>query len=216
MRFKGGCVMLLREEGEQVEFVGTAFLVHPEGYLLTAAHVVPEKGSLIVSPSHYGTEFATTDNKTVPTLHARVVRVDKEHDVALLGFKRDAEIAMPDHVIGSPEDTLPGTSVACLGYSYGFFHVYSQCIYQAVATAKVHSPSGMKFFMFDAVGGEGLRGGPLVDVLDGRIIGIVGGRFYPSQLSGQEPEGAPASTVSYAISIDYGAELLRQEGLEVL
>ncbi len=215
-RYSGGCVMLLRREGDAVAFIGTAFLVHPDGYLLTVAHILPESGDLMVSPRDFGMAFSPQESETVATLPATVVRVDRENDVALLTFQRDTEILMPDHVIGAPDDTLPGSTVACLGFPFGFYQVYNQCIYQAVVTAKILSPVGMKFFLFDAISNEGLRGGPLVDVNDGRIIGIVGGCFHPGQLSRHPIEDATAIGSSYAISIEYGAALLQAEGIAVL
>lgn len=208
--------MLLRREGDSVSFVGTAFVAHPDGYLLTAAHILPERGELMLSPRDLGGGFGPPESDTVSSIPVRVARVDADRDVALLAFRPGTDITMPDHVIGVPEEVLPGTALACLGFPFGFHHVYTQCVYQAVLAAKVLAPSGTRLLLFDAMSEEGLRGGPLVNTTDGRVIGIVGGRFHPAQLTREGRDPGHPTGVAYAISVDHAAELLRAEGLEVI
>jgi serine protease Do len=217
-RYRGACMMLLRQEGDSVIFMGTTFLVHPEGYLLTAGHLLGDHTEVMVAPRDYGAEFAPPWSETVVPFGASVVAVDKEHDVALLRFKIKHEISMPDHVIGVPEDVMPGSNVACLGYPFGFCQVYNQVIEGGIVTAKVLSTNETELFLFDAPVNNGLRGGPLVNLYDGRVIGIAGGPFIPEDAVGLEQDDTSQTrrVFSYAMSINYGARLLEAEGAGVV
>nr|NIW44255.1 serine protease [Gammaproteobacteria bacterium] len=56
-RFRGASLMLLQKEQDTVTFVGTAVLVHPAGYLLTASHILYSHKNLMVAPSEVSEEF---------------------------------------------------------------------------------------------------------------------------------------------------------------
>lgn len=215
-RFRGGCMMLLQQQGEEAAFRGTAFLVHPGGYLLTAAHLLQGHEGILVAFRDYGGDFAPTESDTITPLPARVCQVDQEHDVALLSFRDDCEVSMPDHVLGMPDLIMPGTSVAIMGYPFAWHHVWNQFMEASVVSAKLLSRNGTKLFLFDAGGVEGVRGGPLVSTGDGRIIGIIGGRFRLDEAGEVDPNAAqgPARVFSYAVSSEYGAALLEKEGVE--
>jgi serine protease Do len=64
---------------------------------------------------------------------------------------------------------------------------------------------------------DGDRGGPLVHVADGHIIGLVSGRFEPAEVvrGSMDWDRAPPhdTNMSYAVAIDYGLDLMRAEGL---
>ncbi|MFN2165301.1 MAG: serine protease, partial [Anaerolineae bacterium] len=55
--FRGACMMLMREGEDQLSFLGTAFLVHPSGYLLTAAHLVSNTQGLRIVPTAFSDDF---------------------------------------------------------------------------------------------------------------------------------------------------------------
>jgi serine protease Do len=217
-RYAGGTMMLLRREGEEVAFLGTAFLVHPEGYLITVAHILYSHEDLMVAPRDFGLEFGPMLSETVAPYRAEVVQVDKDHDLALLRFHRDFEIVMPDHVVGVPDLTPPGARTGLLGYPFGFHHIYNLCIQPAVVSAKVLSGNETRLFLVDAVAHEGARGGPLVSIDDGRVIGVVGGRLDPAEVvpSGERAQEPGYASMSFAISIEYAARLLEAAGLEVV
>lgn len=64
---------------------------------------------------------------------------------------------------------------------------------------------------------DGDRGGPLVHVADGHIIGPVSGRFEPGEVvrgSAEWSHQAPYTTnISFAVAIEYGVELMKPQGL---
>src|SRR5690606_41850419 len=49
-KFRTGCMMLARRRGDAIEFLGSSFIVHRQGYLLTAAHLVGGDRGLVVVP----------------------------------------------------------------------------------------------------------------------------------------------------------------------
>jgi serine protease Do len=65
----------------------------------------------------------------------------------------------------------------------------------------------------------GDRGGPLIGVDDGLVIGIINGRFDAVRASQEYTDGSQTvevnTNMSYAVAIDYGVELMEEEGLKV-
>ena len=215
-RFRGGCMMLLRKEGDTVVFLGTAFLVHPDGYLLTVARSVRGQENLMVAPRDFEFEFAPMWSETVRPYQATICQVDEKHDLALLKFCRDYDMTYPDHIIGAPEAVMPGSSVALLGYPFGFQNVFNQFIEPAVVSAKSTTDLETHLFLFDSVVTLGMQGAPLVTLSDGRVIGVVQGRFDPSTSvrAGTTPVVNPH--FSAAISIEYATAMLEAEGLSII
>lgn len=216
-RYQGGCMMLFRTEGDAVVFLGTAFLVHPKGYLLTAAHLIGNAGDLVVACFEQGMGFLPITHESLTPLSVAVVQKDEERDLALLKFERDVEIVMPDHVLGRSDEIAPGAPVGVVGYPFGFYHVYSQCILGANLSNKMLSRRGNNLLLFDAAINDGMRGAPLINVDDGRVIGVVNDRFNPAEaMAAPNDVTPPVNHFSYAVSIEYAAALLEAEGLEAV
>ena len=66
------------DRGFHCLFYGNGFFVNDDGYLLTAAHVL---GQFVESPAYVVLRLPMAPPRLVP---AAVVRVDRDHDVALL------------------------------------------------------------------------------------------------------------------------------------
>ncbi|MFP3983373.1 MAG: serine protease [Desulfurivibrionaceae bacterium] len=219
-QYKGACMMLFHREDDEVNFLGTAFLVNPEGYLLTAAHLLSGKKDYMVVPVEETDAFAPVRTETVAPIDVEVRQVDRKRDLALLRFKEDIDISMPDHILGVPGEAPIGSSVACLGFPFGYYHIYNPLIKQAVISAKILSDKETMIFLFDTLIHDGSRGGPLINVQDGRIIGIVSGRFHPQELlpdNLKHVSETPIRTdVSYAVSIDHAAGLMEKEEITII
>ncbi len=56
-------------------------------------------------------------------------------------------------------------------------------------------------------------------VLDARIVGIIAGRFDPEVIlhrqSRSQREETYQTNISYGVSVEYGAQLMQEEGLEI-
>ncbi|MGM0452393.1 MAG: S1 family peptidase [Thermodesulfobacteriota bacterium] len=218
-QYKNACMMLFRREGEQVTFRGSTFMVHPDGYLLTAAHLITGKYELMAVPFEEPAGFTAVHSETVTPIPLEIRQMDRKSDMALLKFRQEIEISMPDHIMGLPEETPVGNSVACTGFPFGYYGIYNQMIKQAVICSKILSGNETRIFLFDTMVHDGNRGGPLINIYDGRILGVVGGRFEPQDLmpGHLKSENTPIRTdVSYGVSIEHAAALMEKEGLTII
>jgi len=213
--YRNACLMLFRPAGDEVVYLGTAVLVHEAGYILTAAHLLHGHQELLVAPWMPEEDFSPPALHAVSTEAVDLVRLDREHDLALLRVRHDLEITVPDHILGNPSDVFVGTEVATLGYAFGFDHIHNLIVQHAVVSARIAARNGTRLFLFDTMIHNGSRGGPLVNVQDGRIIGIIGDRFDPAERTWGRGEDAPQpnTNLSYAIAIDHGKDLLAAEGV---
>jgi len=218
-QYKNACMMLFRREGEQVVFRGSAFLVHPDGYLLTAAHLITGRFELMVVPMQEATGFSQAHIETVVPMGVEIRQIDRKRDLALLKFSQEIDIAMPDHIMGTPEEVPVGNMVASMGFPFGFYGIYNQVIKQAVISAKILSGNETRLFLFDSLVHDGHRGGPLINLSDGRIIGVIGGRFSPQELMPDHLKNAETpikSDISYAVSTDHATALMEAESIEII
>lgn len=204
------------DEKDQLVFLGTAFLVHPAGYMLTVGHVLARQDNLMVVPIPSDDDFLPVSSPFFRAIPVRVAQIDPERDIALLAIDEEVEINMPDHVIGTPETTERGSSVACLGYAFGFQCIYSQVLQQAVVSAKFLSANDTRLLLFDTRIHPGSCGGPLINIEDMRVIGVVSGQFDSLEASPADSEKSMPTSFSYAVSIEYGAELMEKQGLEII
>lgn len=218
-KFSGGCMMIFRRDGETVQFLGTAFLVHEEGYLLSVSHIIPQEGQLIVVPAEPSNEFTSINQETVTSIPVAVVRRDVERDIVLLKMQQEIEMQLPDHFIGTAESTLVGNQVMTLGFSFGHQTLHTLVTSSAVTSGKVLSRNQSKILLFDTMIHDGDRGGPLVGVEDGLVIGIISGRFDPLEAAKDYTDGSKTITAntnfSYAVAIDYGIALMEEVKLDI-
>jgi S1-C subfamily serine protease len=215
-KFLSGCMMLARRRGDAVDFLGSAFLVDARGYLLTAAHLVatpegPAADGLVVVANETDDGFQPMTSERVATIPVVVAARDAEHDVALLRMESDVEIGVPDDFLGTTASLRPGASVMALGYAFGHEQVHTALAFDAVVSAKIESRNGTSLILYSSPFHEGDRGGPLIHVEDGHVIGIVSGRFDPARLvAAQADAGTTTTDVSYAVAIEYGLALMER------
>jgi len=216
-KFRSACMMLMRESEERLSFLGSAFLVHQDGYLLTAAHLVAKSDGLMIVPTSFSDDFLPMTFDRVAAMPVTVVGSEPSADVALLKIEQEVAIGVPDDFLGATENVRPGASVMGLGYSFGHEQLHAVMTFSGVVTGKIRSPNGTRMILFDKMVNDGDRGGPLVHVNDGHIVGIVSGRFEPAEtVSGSRDwDRTPArdTSVSFAVAIEYGLELMAAEGL---
>ena len=136
--------------------VGSGFIISPDGYILTNAHVVEGTDTIIVA----------LNDRT--ELEATVVGADPRTDVALLKVETDLEL--PAVTIGDPTNLQVGQWVLAIGSPFGFNYTATQGIISGLGRSL---PSGnyVPFIQTDAAVNPGNSGGPLFN-LDGEVIGI--------------------------------------------
>jgi serine protease Do len=134
---------------------GSGFIVTPDGYVLTNAHVVSDAEEVIVK---------TTDRREYT---AKVVGVDESTDVAVL--KIDAK-NLPTVKIGDPSKLRPGEWVIAIGSPFGFENSVTAGIVSATSRSMPGS-NYAPFIQTDVAVNPGNSGGPLFN-LDGEVVGI--------------------------------------------
>ncbi|NBD37160.1 MAG: trypsin-like serine protease [Verrucomicrobia bacterium] len=214
-RYENGCLMLMEQKGEEFHFLGTAFIIHEQGYLLTAAHLLQDVENPVVVSAGQPGQFSHLSRETGASLPVRLAQIDREHDVALLQLDIDEEFGSPSDFIGNPEEIGEGTFTLSMGVPFGHLRIHNVMVMDSMISAKLLSANDTKLLLFDIPVHPGDAGGPLINTEDGRIIGLVQGRFNPVQiLQTEAPEDYNLpSRFSYAVSIEYAKPLMEAEGL---
>ncbi|HWB21186.1 MAG TPA: trypsin-like peptidase domain-containing protein [Phycisphaerales bacterium] len=167
--------------------MGSGFVIHPDGYIVTNAHVVSRTNDRKVTFVD-GSEY-----------DADIVAIDPTKDIAILKIKADKPL--PVLKLGRSDDLMIGETVIAVGNALG---------YQNTCTAGVVSAVGRELelaqdkdlhglIQTDASINPGNSGGPLLNVF-GELIGI------------NTAIRADAQNIGFAIPVDQ----LREELPELL
>jgi len=135
---------------------GSGFIVRPDGYLLTNAHVV--RGSTKIK--------VTLSDKRV--FEGKVVGTDGFSDLAVV---RIEATNLPTLKLGSSAVLRPGDFTIAIGSPLGFDHTVTFGIVSAVERTVTDVNGNINFIQTDAAINRGNSGGPLLN-LDGEVIGV--------------------------------------------
>ena len=135
--------------------LGSGFLVSPDGYILTNAHVVESAETVNVR---------LTDRRE---FRAKVVGVDKQTDVAVLKIEAKS---LPFVRLGKSADANVGEWVVAIGSPYGFDNTVTAGIVSAKSRS-LPDANYTPFIQTDVAVNPGNSGGPLFN-LAGEVIGI--------------------------------------------
>jgi serine protease Do len=149
----------IRPRSYTTHSVGSGFVIHENGYLVTNAHVV-ERAAECKAVFSDGTE-----------LSAVAVASDSVSDLAVL--KVDAPKPLPYLRMGKSNDLMPGETVIAIGNPLGFQHTVTSGVISAINRELRFSQdrvySGL--IQTDASINPGNSGGPLLNIF-GELIGI--------------------------------------------
>jgi serine protease Do len=136
--------------------VGSGFIVSPDGYIVTNAHVVDGANEVTVR---------LTDRREFT---AKVIGADKRTDIALI--KIDAKAALPALDLSNPPAPRQGEWVVAIGSPFGFENSISAGIVSGVHRAL---PGGQMtpFIQTDVAVNPGNSGGPLLNSA-GQVVGV--------------------------------------------
>ena len=139
----------------QANSLGSGFILSPDGYILTNAHVARDADKIIVRLS---------DQRERP---AKVIGVDELTDVALLKIEGEN---LPAVKLGDSDALEVGEWVLAIGSPFGLEHTATQGIVSAVGR---NLPTGayVPFIQSDVAVNPGSSGGPLFN-LRGEVVGI--------------------------------------------
>lgn len=172
---------LTREQ--RVQSVGSGFLVHPSGYIVTNYHVIAQTSDCNVI-------FADKHQKK-----AQVVAFDADHDLAVL--KIDADAPLPYVPLGHSDDIMIGETVVAIGNPLGLQHTVTTGIVSAL-DREIQFNNELVYsglIQTDAAINPGNSGGPLLNI-NGELIGV------NSAIRGD------AQNVGFAIPVDKLWDLL--------
>jgi serine protease Do len=136
--------------------VGSGFIVSPDGYIVTNAHVVDGANTVTVK---------LTDRREFT---AKVIGADKRTDIALI--KIDAKKPLPAIDLSNPAPAKQGEWVIAIGSPFGFENSVTAGIVSGVHRAL---PGGQMtpFIQTDVAVNPGNSGGPLLNTA-GQLVGV--------------------------------------------
>jgi len=142
-------------EGPQQRGSGSGFIVSPDGYILTNAHVVAKADEVTVR---------LTDRRE---FQAKVVGTDPRTDVAVLKIEATE---LPVVRIGDEAALRPGDWVLAIGSPFGLENTVTAGIISATSRAMAGEVN-VPFIQTDVAVNPGNSGGPLFN-LQGEVVGI--------------------------------------------
>jgi serine protease Do len=176
--------------------IGSGFVIDPEGYIITNAHVVAGAQQVrVVLPA-----ITSTDTSPAASLAgmeritaARIVGVAREFDLALLKTDNVKLTALP---LATYRNIRQGEIVLAFGSPEGLRNTVTLGVVSSVAR-QTDPDSPMVYIQTDAPINPGNSGGPLVNV-DGQVVGV--NTFILSESGGNEGLGfaIPSSIVNAA------------------
>jgi serine protease Do len=168
----------------EAQSLGSGFIISPDGYILTNAHVVDAADEINVK---------TTDKRE---FKAKVIGTDKRTDIALI--KVDAT-NLPAVRFGDPTKLKVGEWVLAIGSPFGFDNTVTAGIVSAKGRS-LPQENFVPFIQTDVAINPGNSGGPLFN-LRGEVVGI-NSQIY-SRTGG-------FMGLSFAIPIDVAMDIQQQ------
>jgi formylglycine-generating enzyme required for sulfatase activity len=160
---------------------GSGVIVHADGYVLTAFHVVANARRIVV---------VTPGEFRAPAI---VVSTDQEHDLALL---KAETVGLSEASLGHTGRVRLDQEVMAVGFPFGLREVSLT----RGRIAAVRTKGVQRVFQVDAAVNPGNSGGPLFNI-QGEVIGILTTKF--SHPSGIVPEG-----MAFAVPVSYATPML--------
>jgi serine protease Do len=171
---------------------GSGFIIDPDGYILTNAHVVngAQRVQVVLPSANLDGSLATALSTRTEIVPARIVGVAKEKDLALLKIEGSKFPALP---LASYRDVRQGHTVFAFGSPEGLRNSITHGVISAISR-QLDPDSPLIYIQTDAPINPGNSGGPLVN-LNGEVVGV--NTFILSQSGGNEGLGfaIPCATV---------------------
>jgi len=188
---------------------GSGFVIDPDGYILTNAHVVSgaRRVQIVLPAGDADGTLKTALAGRASLIPARIVGVSTELDLALL--KVD-DMKLPALPFAKYSDVHQGETVFAFGSPIGLRNSLTHGLVSAVAR-QVDPDSPLIYIQTDAPINPGNSGGPLVNIR-GEVVGI--NTFIVSQSGGNEGLGfaIPSATARTAVGqLRKFGQLRRQE-----
>jgi serine protease Do len=146
------------QQNVQVQSLGSGFVIHEDGYVVTNNHVIDRAREI------------TVDLSDGRKLSAELIATDTEADLAILKIHSDKPL--PYLELGDSSDLMIGEPVIAVGNPLGYSHSVSTGIVSAVHRDLGDPSINLKdLIQTDAAINPGNSGGPLLNAY-GQVIGI--------------------------------------------
>jgi serine protease Do len=203
-------------------FRGSGFVVANGNRLITNAHVLPQAPESGEAPR---TVVLIPVRGGEPQVRAaKVVEVDRAHDLALLEFEGPPLPALP---LAANDPVAEGLDVVLMGFPIGgilgFTPVTHRGIVASVTSVAPPPPSAralapqavmrirqgtFDIYQLDAVAYPGNSGGPLLDVQSGLVVGVINMVLVKNT---RESALSQPSGITYAIPVRFVDALLARQ-----
>ncbi|WP_432377822.1 S1 family peptidase [Duganella sp. P38] len=209
-----GIGSLQQTRGPAIGFVGTGFVIGDGLTVVTAAHVVND---LVNSGQGATLGVLVRSGDSAQFRAARVVAMDKEHDLARLRITQGD--ALPALRLGDSGKVREGQELAFTGFPLGMVlglhHVTHRCIVSAITplatpaitarqldgkTARQLQKPRYAVFQLDGTAYPGSSGSPLFDPANGEVVGVVNMVFIKGV---KESAISAPSGITYAVPANY-------------
>ncbi|MEJ2631391.1 MAG: Do family serine endopeptidase [Acidihalobacter sp.] len=141
---------------EKVSDLGSGFIISPNGYIVTAAHVVHGADHIMVTLANHH------------AYPAKLVGMSVRYDTALLKIKAEN---LPTVPVGNSDHLRVGQWLLAVGAPFGFFNTVTQGVVSAVNRSLPHDDQYIPFIQSDVPINPGNSGGPLFN-MSGQVVGI--------------------------------------------
>lgn len=153
------------DKAKKINGMGTGIVIDERGYMVTNYHVIADVDTIRVD--------IEDENRNKVAYTARRIRVDKEHDLAII--KIDANSSKPFKVMpcGTSSDLMLCERVIAIGNAFGYDGTVTTGIISALGrdVEANETVSYKNLIQTDAAINPGNSGGPLINVR-GEVIGI--------------------------------------------
>lgn len=200
---------------------GTGFVAADGNFAITNAHVIPEAAEMD-SETRIAVQVRSGQTDLQMRL-ARLVEVNKSHDLALLQFEGAAVAAL---AIKDSDGVQEGQAIAFMGFPMGGTLGYSAVTHRGIVSSRTAislPPANSRqldartlrslregsfdIFQLDATAYPGNSGGPMFDAVTGEVLGVVNMVFVKGT---KESALSNPSGITYAIPSKFVLELLQR------
>jgi serine protease Do len=143
--------------------LGSGFLIHPAGYIVTNAHVVSGEYNINVTQFRRG----ATELEKVQFNKVRIVAIDARLDLALLKIDDAGTTLFPTVPMGDGGSINDGQTVFAIGSPLGLDRTVSQ----GIVSAHARPMDGQLYIQTTTQINPGNSGGPLFN-LRGEVVGV--------------------------------------------
>lgn len=169
---------------------GSGFIITPDGYILTCAHVVEKAKAIKIKTGGH-------------VLEARTIRLDQGSDLALL--KVDTEQRLSTLAFSNDRSATLGQDVFTIGFPNPDLQGVAYKLTKGSVSGLAGAEDDPRFYQISVQVQPGNSGGPLLD-FNGNVVGVV-----KAQIRGDvvlEASGSLPQNVNYAVKAAYVLSLI--------